>query len=282
MKQLLQTIALLISITISLTIHAQESKKEILVVGTFHFNNPGADLAKVKTIDVMSDKSQKELEAMADKIKAFHPDKVFVEWEYNEQASLDSLYELYKQGQYFSYIEKKYPKRNFYKQNEIFQLAFRVASKCKNGHVYAIDYPYTTFPYDSVMNAIDLAKQASLKAEMENAIKEFERKSNENSATLSLTQLILKHNESAYRIEDMSFYISLINRAGSANDFSGPYLVSEWYKRNLYMYSLVQKIMQSSDKKVMVLVGASHAAMFREFIQFDKTIKLVELKELVK
>jgi|GEM_PF-6866314 len=41
----------------------KNTKKEALLVGIFHFNNPGADLAKTETFNVMSKKSQQELES---------------------------------------------------------------------------------------------------------------------------------------------------------------------------------------------------------------------------
>jgi hypothetical protein len=101
-------------------------KPEVLLLGTFHFNNPGHDVAKTKTFDKMADKARKELEYISDKIKSYNPDKIFVEWEFDKQATLDTLYDLYLKGEYFDYVAKKYPKKTFYIQNEIIQLAFRI------------------------------------------------------------------------------------------------------------------------------------------------------------
>lgn len=258
------------------------TKKEVLLIGTFHFNNPGADVAQVKTFDVMSPQSQKELELLTDKIKQFHPDKVFVEWDYDQQLSLDSLYTLYRQGKYFDYVEQKYPKRNFYTQNEIFQLAFKAASKSNLTRVYAIDYGNANFPYDSMMQSAVKGKQFDLKKRIEDLIKSYEMTENADRQKLTLTQLLLKHNEKDYRKWDLGAYISLFNQAGDKDNFVGAYLVSEWYRRNLYMYSLVQKITESKDKKVMVLLGASHVALFKEFISLDENFKSIELKEILK
>ena len=111
---------LLLLLTISINLKGQTIKKEILLIGTFHFDNPGLDAAQVKSFDVLSEKSQKELETITSKIKNYNPDKIFVEWAYNNQPRLDSLYNLYVSGEFNSYVERKYPKRKFYKQNEIF------------------------------------------------------------------------------------------------------------------------------------------------------------------
>jgi hypothetical protein len=50
---------------------AQNSQKQVLLVGTFHFNNPGLDVAKTKSFNIMAANSQKELDVLSNKIKIF-------------------------------------------------------------------------------------------------------------------------------------------------------------------------------------------------------------------
>lgn len=256
------------------------AQKEVLLIGTFHFNNPGYDVVKTNPFDVTTPKSQKELEFISNKIKGFGPEKIFVEWEFDAQESLDTLYDLYLKDEYFKYVAQKYPNRNFYTQNEIIQLAFRTAKKLGHKKVYAIDYPYANFPYDSLMTEIEMAKQTSLKTEIEKQLLENTRKSNNDRANMRLTELILEMNTEELRKQDLGFYISLFNRVGRNDNFVGAYLNSEWYKRNLYMYALLQKFM-SDSKKGMVLLGASHVAMFSEFIKHDNQIKAIEMKTIL-
>lgn len=267
--------------TLSVHLHAQSTKKEILLIGTFHFNNPGADIAQVKNFDIMNKKSQNELEVIANKISTYKPDKIFVEWEYNKQARLDTLYNLYIDNKYFNYIEERYPRNSFYQQNEMFQLAFRAANKSKLLTVYGIDYRQANFPFDSLMLAIDKANQSNLKKEIEGTLKAYEMKENQDRVKLSLTQLLLNLNKEESRNFDLGSYITLFNTAGGKDNFVGAYLVSEWYRRNLYMYSLIQKITESKDKRVVVLLGASHIAMLKEFIKIDRNFKVVELKDIL-
>jgi hypothetical protein len=277
----MKNIIFFLFMTLSMHLHAQSTKKEILLIGTFHFNNPGADIAQVKNFDIMNKKSQNELEVIANKISAYKPDKIFVEWEYNKQAGLDTLYNLYIDNKYFNYIEERYPRNSFYQQNEMFQLAFKAANKSKLLKVYGIDYRQTNFPFDSLMLAIDKANQSNLKKEIEGTLKAYEMKENQDRGKLSLTQLLLNLNKEESRNFDLGSYITLFNTAGGKDNFVGAYLVSEWYRRNLYMYSLIQKITESKDKRVMVLLGASHIAMLKEFIKIDRNFKVVELKDIL-
>lgn len=269
-------------LTFSTAALAQQSnkEKEVLLIGTFHFNNPGADIAQTDKFDVLTEKSQKELDIIAQRIKAFAPDKIFVEWDYTASRELDSIYALYLENKYFDYIENKYPKNTFYKENEIFQLAFRAAKLSGNKKVYAID-THTEFPFDSLLISMEKAKQTELKDNIFKRIKEFEETDNDNKRKYSLTQLLLEYNKQSNRNYDLGSYISMFNAAGTANDFTGAGLVANWYKRNLLMYSFVQKLTEKNDNKIVILVGAGHAALFKHFIDLDENFKVVELSDIL-
>lgn len=264
---------------------AQTKQAELLLIGTFHFHNPGADLVKMKTFDVMAPKVQTELETITNKINQFAPDKIFVEWSSEDQAGLDELYTQYLGEKYEAYINAKYPNpkgRDFYLKNEIVQLAFRAGKKAKLTKIYALDYNKTSFPYDSVMKAMKEAQQEALIKGIESDLKAVETSFNKKVETSSLTQILLDFNTKEDLKANKAFYIDRLNRAGTTSNFAGPYLVSEWYRRNLYMYSLVQKSVEATDDKVMVLVGAGHAAMMKEFIEVDNRFRIQELKNVLK
>ena len=275
---------LLLALLAATACGAQTRPGDILLLGTFHFHNPGGDVTKTKTFDVMTPKVQAELETISQKISVFHPDKIFVEWGWDEQKELDELYNAYLGGNYEQYIMGKYPakERDFYLKNEIVQLAFRAAKKLKQPRVYALDYRNTRFPFDSVLKAMQAAKQEPLMQRVQAVTKEQEASQNRKIETYSLTQLLLDANLPANLARNKSLYIDLLNRAGNPDNFTGAFLVSEWYRRNLYMYSLVQKNMPEPGGKALVLVGSGHAAMMREFVASDQQFRLKELKAVLK
>ncbi|NLR66606.1 hypothetical protein HGH92_20010 [Chitinophaga varians] len=266
----------------ALTISVQaQHQKEVLLVGVFHFNNPGADLTKLETFDVMSKKSQQELELITDHIKKFKPTKIFVEWEYNDQLGLDTLYNLYLKDTYFDYVRQKFPKNAFYAQNEIFQLGFRAGKKAGLPKIHAIDCPMD-WRYDSLQIAIKKAGQTDLQATIDKQIKEFGELTSGLMKKLTLTQMLLEENKASMRNINLGFYITLLNKGGALDDFTGADVVNAWYRRNLHMYSLVQKLTEANDERVMVIVGAGHAAVFKHFIDLDANYKVVELEEVLK
>ncbi|MNF01041.1 hypothetical protein D3C80_1999720 [compost metagenome] len=93
---------------------------------------------------------------------------------------------------------------------------------------------------------------------------------------------MLYYNKKTANEDNIQWYLEVANRTGNPDDFTGASLVSNWYKRNLYMYSLVQKLTESTDNKIMVLLGAGHAAMLREFLAHDPEFEIVELSTVLK
>lgn len=271
---------LLIIISFNLKGQNAKNQKEILLIGLFHFNNPGADLAKTDKFDVLTKESQNELEFISEKIKEFNPDKVFTEWSFEDQPQLDSLYNLYLDNKYFEFVKKKYPKNSFYKENEIFQLGFRIAKKSNLKKVYGIDVE-GEFPFDSLMASIDKANQQELKQQILDRIKLFETIDNDNRKNYTLTELLLKENEQESRDFNLGSYVSLFNPGGDVDNFIGADLVAHWYKRNLRMYALIQKLTESENKRIVVIAGAGHTALFKHLIDLDENYKIVELKDVL-
>ena len=280
-KSIFKLTALFVVLTGCLYAQESDSKttpKQALLIGTFHYHNPGADVAKTKSFDILSKKSQAELETITDKIKAFDPDQVFVEWPYDEQQELDSLYQLYLAGTYFENDKLS----DFYLKNEIFQLAFRAAKKSGLKSVKAVDYRDTEFPFDSLMTVIAVSEQTDLQNQIMEGIqtitKEFDEKIEQGISLLDLTYYLNSEKEMAM---SNLFHTQIPLLVGGSDNFIGPYLTAEWYRRNLYMWSLIQKGTKSDDQKIMVLLGASHTALIRDFINDNNNWNVKELKSVM-
>ncbi|MCR4030568.1 MULTISPECIES: DUF5694 domain-containing protein [Flavobacterium] len=265
MKKIILLLAL---ITFNMT-SAQTKKKQILLVGTFHYANPGLDVAQLNNFNIMSEKSQKELEIMSDKIKKFGPDKIFVEWEFKKQTDLDKFYNKNTDSLF---------KNN---KSEITQLALRTAKKLNHKRLYGMNL-YTSFQYDSLMMSMEKANQKDLMEKNKLTTENFEKQHNEKIRKSTLQEMMLYYNTKQAENENLRWYLEVANRAGNPDDFTGPSLVSNWYKRNLYMYSLIQKLTESTDNKIMVLVGAGHAAVIREYIMHDPVFEIVDLSTVLK
>ncbi|MCZ8197884.1 MAG: DUF5694 domain-containing protein [Flavobacterium sp.] len=280
-KSISKKIALFILASQFITAQTQKKPTEILVIGTYHFNNPGLDVAQYKVLDIMGEKPQKQLEEISTAIAKFKPTKIFTEWELKDQLALDTLYNKYQEGTYFEYVAKKYPKRKFYVQNEIVQLAFRAAKKSNLKKVFAIDYQETSFDFDSVMKFADSVRLPNFKKEVMLDIKNTETKSNALFTENDLLKCLYYYNSEELRKIDIPWYVGKINDSDKLGTYVGAFLASEWYRRNLYMLANIQKQTESSDNRIMVLAGASHITMFLDLLKHDSNYKIVELKEVM-
>lgn len=257
-------------------INNTKPKLEILLIGTFHFRNfdpkLNLDVSQTNEIDVLTTENQKELEEIKKKISEFNPTKIFVEFPYDEQNKLDSLYNSFSPTNY----------KNV-KRNEIQQLAFRVGKNLKLKKIFGCDFVNYQFPYDKMMETIKNAKQNDLIELEDKSITEFETEYNAITKNRkSLLEALYFLNDNVNRKKDLSWYSNFANKAGSLKDTTGVYLASEWYRRNLFMYSNVQKRIDSKDKRIMILLGASHIATFKNFIELKPEWKIIELKELMR
>jgi hypothetical protein len=267
----MKKIALLLVFIIAFnTVSAQSKKKKILLLGTFHFENPGLDVVQVNMFNVMSDKSQNELENITNKITKFGPDKIFVEWDYHKQDKLDKFYNKNTD----SLLQND--------ANEIVQVALKSAKKLGHKKLYGIDYNSTDFPYDNLVKGMEAADQFDLIKKNEETLKHFETDHNAKIAKYNLTELLLDINTKESNEYNIGWYLETAIKGGKKDNFVGPFLVSEWYRRNLYMYALIQKLIESKDDKIMVLLGAGHTAMIREFVEHDPNFEIVELATVLK
>lgn len=245
-----------------------EKQTEILLVGTFHFDNPGADVVKTKTFDIHSRAAQDDLKELAQKIADFKPTKIFVEWPYKQQSQLDSIYAQFKSD-------------NIYKSDEIYQLAFRAAKLNPATQIVAIDYNNTDFPFGKLMNSIQKNKQTDIENYISEMIKKQEKETNDKiDNKVSLKEMLLDNNTQKERNEMNEFYDKVLT-VGDNDDFIGAYLTSEWMRRNLYMWSLLKKNTSKNDERVMVLLGSSHIAMIERYIDASHNWKTVELKDIL-
>lgn len=159
-------------------------------------------------------------------------------------------------------------------------MGFRAAKESALARVFPIDIR-TDFPFDSLMKVLDSEQQHRLREKIEQRMEEFEESDQEKFSKSRLIEILLAFNDQADRDLDLGTYVSLYNQVGPLTNHIGVELVANWYKRNLLMYSFVQKQVQEGDQRIMILLGAGHIALFKHFIQVDENFTAVELKDIL-
>lgn len=262
----LVTVALVV---LSLTpTNAQQKPVEVLLLGTFHFDNPGLDVAKFESANILAPKRQQEVKAVVNQLIAYKPDKIFIEAEPAQQAHWDSLFRLYQQGKFTL------------KANEIYQLAFPVAKALGHPHLYAADYRKADFPYDSLMKVVAASDQQVLQQTIQTKIAQVEQAFNANLSTHTIAELLTLDNTPESRRDNLAFYLICLG-AGKLNNHVGAYLASEWWRRNMVIYANILKQLTGNEHRIVVLFGSSHTAVLEALMKYNSAVRLTDVGEVL-
>ena len=234
---------------------------KVMIVGTFHLDNPGRDVFNVQVDDVLAEKRQAELASIATALARFAPTEVMVEW---PEAQTDERYASFR-------ADKLPPSRN-----EVVQLGFRLAALRKLEHVRGIDVQ-GEFPFDPVKAyASSHGLAPRLDAALAGAGKEVQSLS-ERVRKGSLGSVLRYMNSPSRALENHGFYVDLL-RYGEGDTQPGARLVGAWYARNL---AICARLLQSLPVggRAVVFFGEGHAYLLRQCVIEAPGVDLVEAND---
>ena len=264
----MRKIFLFCSISAFLAVSAlgQEPKTKVMLLGCFHFDNPGLDVAKFENANILSEKRQKEVLEVVEILKQFKPDKIFVEVPVELQGRLDSNIIKYKNGQFTL------------RGTETHQLGYRLAKEL-NSPLYAVDYKDAQFPFDSLVRSATEAKQFNLLGYMKRSIDSIQNDFNESLKKNTIREILLNQNTDAVSELQVGSYFDFLV-AGKEGNHVGSYLTSEWWRRNMIIYENILKRLDGKEKKILVIFGSGHTALLKEMMKYKKDFELVPLKSI--
>ena len=231
-----------------------QAPAKVMMMGVFHFANPGRDMVKSGVINVMTKDNQAYLDELATRLAAFHPTDVLLECEPSEQAVFQKKFDSYKDGT-FSLTS-----------NETYQIGFRVAKAAGIDKVTCFDEGNVGWDAEPMFDYIkkhDPAMQASMDA----MFKSLSERSDREQHTLSLPQLLQLTNNAVGDRENKGMYL-LTNAVDAGGSFAGADASASWWHRNFRMYANVQKA-AAPGHRVLVVAGAGHTAILKDLLAID-------------
>ena len=237
-------------------VHAQ-----ILVLGSYHFDNPGLDVVKTEVADVLTPAKQAEIEQVIEALARFRPTKIAVEVSAERAARFDSLYAAYREG------------RHALSRSEEQQLGFRLAARFNHPRLYAIDHA-GEFPFGEVMQYAQAHDTAFVKR-VQQVTADMARQKNHDQQHRSIGEILRLANDPTRLRQEHAMYMEFA-RVGAGDTYVGAYLLSEWYERNIRIFADLQRIAQPGDR-VLVIFGSGHAPILRELISSDPRLDLIEV-----
>jgi hypothetical protein len=240
---------------------------QVMILGTYHLDNPGQDLHNVKVDDVTTPRRQAELAELARRLQRFKPTRIAVE------AAVDTADLVYTPYRAFT------PAALTKQRDERIQIGFRVAHNVKLAEVHGIDERSKTvdyFPFDKVKAYAD-RRGGAFATRLAALMKQGEAITNELAAALktqSTGAILARMNEPARLRADHAFYYDLL-ALGDSKAQPGAELNAAWYLRNAKIFAKLIQIARPGDR-VIVVFGAGHAYWLRHFVETTRGFQLVE------
>lgn len=241
---------------------ATPSEVQVMVLGTYHFGNPGQDVVNTKVDDVLSPRRQAELQTLMRQLGRFKPSKVMVEREADQfpgQQLPD--YSAWRSGQSRAV------------RNEVEQIGYRLADQLGHAAVYGVD-ANGEFPFEAMQNfAQQHGQQGLLQAQMD-ALQARAKAIEERQAHATIGQQLLEFNRPANILRDHQLY-SVALRYGQAAEQPGAEIYGQWALRNARICARIVQLSQAGDR-ILVLYGAGHSYWLRQCVQEQPGWKLVD------
>lgn len=225
-------------------------KPTLLILATYHMDNPGRDLMNVQSDDVLTRKRQKEIGEFINLLKRFRPTKIAVEVPFGS-GKLDEQFTQYLRGEYQL------------TRNEIDQLGYRLARELHHQKIYGIDAEGAfdigrVFAFAGANNQQDIVDKGIAVGKRQVA------EENELIQTATITEIYKAINDQRRINEGHQAYL-MMSRIGKDKEYPGTDLLADWYERNLKIFSNIMRITESKDDRILVIIGGGHVKLLQQF-----------------
>ena len=264
-----------------------KNRVEVMVLGTFHFENPGLDSYVSEEVpDVFDEIRQAEISNILDMLAKFKPDKIALEYKSQYDEIMNDRYHQYLKGQYQLGRDERY------------QLGFRLGQKLNIGRMVGIDAPKRNYESFSKMsndefaaNEQQLINEAFAKMPWAKLwYPEYEQLFQyEDSLSLAWTLpeyfLWMNSDENItmghgiYLVDDFKLGIGA---SEEDNRYFGADMRTSWYNRNLRIFQNIIRMMDGSEERILVIIGAGHLPILKHCIETSPEFEWVPVEDYLR
>lgn len=239
---------------------------QVMVLGVYHFANPGRDVVNMEIDDVLAEGRQAELHELSQRLAAFAPTAIAVESRRSRDDCLDPRFLEFT------------PQRLREDRNETVQIGHRLAHDLGLQRVYAIDEQEGELPFFPFERVQAFAAENGHADELQAMIARVQTAAAELSAeqaTAPIYEQLARHNDPADILAGHEeLYYSLL-KFSKRSDHAGAALNYGWYARNAVIFSNLTEIARPGDR-VLLVYGAGHAYWLRHFAEHTPGFELVD------
>ena len=243
-------------------------KATVMILGSTSFTNPGINTFNYRMDDVLAPKRQSEMEQLVTQIKEFRPTKIAVYVDERDDAEINANYQGYLEGTYEL-------TRNLHDQ-----IGFPLAKRLEHSKLYCVaDWPehrpildkiddplmdYATFAeahnQEHLLSTIS-ASGVKVRADVDGTVW-VEREGYE-----PLVDMYIRINDPESIRADHQSYLKTA-RIGLKDQYPGANWVSHWwYAHNLKNFVNLTRITESTDDRILLIIGAGHVYLIQQFLE---------------
>ncbi len=262
---------LLFLVCFTMTAWAQNFEKpkvKIVLMGTVHFEPSTIDMFKNKELTIKSEKRQREVKQVVDKITALKPDQICIEYPKSDQEKMDDVYKRYLKGDYVL------------DGSEIDQLALRAAKKLNLEKLTCVNY-YGRFDSDSMMRFAQENDQMELANSIGERGNTMITEINEVLENQTIANLLNVINSKEMMNRNLSFYTQICAKIGKGTNYVGTNLAADWYSTNLHIYTNILREVKPTDKVIFVQFGAGHIPILKHLFESNSEFEVIEVEEVL-
>lgn len=268
----MKTITLLLSFLLAAGLLSGQQRNrpqqtQVMTLGVFHFAYPNLDAVKVAEedqISVLDEPFQSEILAISRALLEFRPTIIAVESPPENQAMLDSLYNLHRKGEWTL------------QRNEIQQLGFRMAAEAGLDRVWCVDDMGRH--YDNVWSAFsDSTRMARLIHYYDNFPDSAYLVPHPDLRVSSIVENLIEGNDPAHVKERLGVYLlNPFKYEETPGDFFGVDFESgRWFNRNLRIFRNIQRTPHTPNDRILVIVGREHLNLLNPLFDASPEFELV-------
>lgn len=240
---------------------------QVMVLGTWHMDDPGQDLQNLQSADVLTPQRQSELAAAVRALAAFKPTVVAVERVTAAPSFEDALYRKFTEAQLGT------------DRDERVQVGYRLAQVAGLDVVHGIDEQPTNgepdyFPFERVQAMAHAHGQDAALGELLAAAGRMVERFGERQAHATVTELLLDANDPRSLADPGLYYELLALDAGE--DQPASELLGYWYMRNAKIFAKLRDVTQPGDR-VVVVFGAGHKHWLEQLARYTPGFEVVDI-----
>jgi hypothetical protein len=234
-----------------------DKSAKILILGSYHMDNPGKDEINIEASDVLTPQKQQEINEVLDKLARFKPTKIAIESAYRS-PNWTTRYEKFLAGEHQL------------GRNEIEQIGFQLAKRLHHTKIYPVDFPMwmnglmpSEIEEPKVKPQPKPATEAK-KAEPQAALPPYLAKHEQLMRNGTVLQILQNLNSEEYIKADHAIYMNLMLPKEDIAIYGSTDLLTNWYKRNFRIFTNIARITEFPEDRILLIIGSGHLKILRD------------------